>query len=246
METLPSRTVKLSDRCVHDRRANVCRFCNPTAAIVTETTKTESKSNKPDPAFLWADGSTYDSGKDAWRLGRQQAAVWTILANAGWVPLHVVTRRVTDLLGQQCSDAAISARIRDLRKLRNGLHIVDCQRVEDSGTFEYRLVESGTEEWVRRWDELTPQVEARTHNITGPDETEWPHGKPVVQEFLDQMAAKDDEIAELQAKISRARFLVECHGDCNCHNTPVGVCGTCEALEALLPEGDFGQRQLRL
>jgi hypothetical protein len=149
----------------------VCRFCNPTAAVVTETAKTESKSNKPDPAFLWADGSTYDSGKDAWRLGRQQAAVWTILANAGWVPLHVVTRRVTDLLGQQCSDAAISARIRDLRKLRNGLHIVDCQRVEDSGTFEYRLVESGTEEWVRRWDELTPQVAASTDCVAAEDMT---------------------------------------------------------------------------
>ena len=143
------------------------------------------------PGFVFADGYTYDPDRDHQRLSRQQAAVFAAMARSrtpagdagGWCTMHAIHATVEYLLGQSVSEASVSARIRDLRKLRNGLHIIDRRRRSVAGgTWEYRLVPAGSSAWISRWHEYQQQLatSAVTDEQQAADElsawlTRWRH-----------------------------------------------------------------------
>jgi hypothetical protein len=85
------------------------------------------------PAF---DGVTYSEREDGARLGRQLAKVLEVLSDGQW---HTPAE-LEALTGYGW--ASISARCRDLRKVRHGGHEVQRRRREPAGAgvWEYRLV----------------------------------------------------------------------------------------------------------
>lgn len=78
------------------------------------------------------DGATFSQELDANRLTRQLDRVKALMLDGHWHSLAEIARRVGG------SEAGVSARIRDLRKPRNGGFNVERQRVQD-GLFEYRI-----------------------------------------------------------------------------------------------------------
>lgn len=82
------------------------------------------------------DGETYVSHLDKSRLNSQLRRVFDIVCDEQWHLLEDLARLVGG------SEAAVSARLRDLRKEKFGSYRVDRRRVGEShrGLFEYRLV----------------------------------------------------------------------------------------------------------
>jgi biotin operon repressor len=78
------------------------------------------------------DGSTFDPELDGPRLSSQLQRVKRLMQDGRWHSL----RYIADVIGG--SEAGVSARIRDLRKLKFGGYTVDRQRVE-GGLWVYRL-----------------------------------------------------------------------------------------------------------
>lgn len=78
-------------------------------------------------------GSTFDAALDGERLTRQLDKVRAAMSQGGWWTLRALATFV------EGSEAGVSARIRDLRKERNGGHTVDTRRGE-GGVWFYRLV----------------------------------------------------------------------------------------------------------
>lgn len=89
----------------------------------------------PVPHF---DGETFEPKLDAARLGSQLKAVEQILLDGQWhtIPQVALALRKKAL---SCTEASISARIRDLRKARFGGYDVQRQRSNRDGLFEYRI-----------------------------------------------------------------------------------------------------------
>jgi hypothetical protein len=83
----------------------------------------------PSVAF---DGATYAPALDHARLGGQLLAVFDFMQDGAWRTLAEVSAVVGG------SEAAVSARLRDLRKEKYGAHEVDRQRIE-AGLWKYRL-----------------------------------------------------------------------------------------------------------
>lgn len=88
------------------------------------------------------DGSTYEPKLDKVRLTRQMKVIFRIMLDNKWHTLSGLSQQTG------FSEASISARIRDLRKPRFGLHTVDRTRLlklndqhyyDPTGRFEYRL-----------------------------------------------------------------------------------------------------------
>ena len=68
------------------------------------------------------------------RIGKQRAAIFSLMSNGGRWTLSEL-ERVTGY-----PQASISARLRDFRKPKFGGHIVRRERIADcGGTYEYRL-----------------------------------------------------------------------------------------------------------
>jgi hypothetical protein len=65
---------------------------------------------------LWFDGSTYDPKRDRIRLGKQAAAVFTLMSDGRWRSLLDIEHETG------YPQASISARLRDFRKERFGSH----------------------------------------------------------------------------------------------------------------------------
>jgi hypothetical protein len=84
----------------------------------------------PDTAF---DGRTYLPQRDYIRLKGQLGKVFALMRDAKWRTLVDIKRVVGG------SEAAISARLRDLRKEKYGAHDVDREHLGD-GLFMYRLI----------------------------------------------------------------------------------------------------------
>jgi hypothetical protein len=84
-----------------------------------------------DPPF---DGDTFEPEQDQQRLGKQLGRIKDCLMDGEWWTLY----RLAAVSGVT-SQASISARIRDLRKLRFGGYTVERKRV-DGGLFVYRVV----------------------------------------------------------------------------------------------------------
>jgi len=79
------------------------------------------------------DGRTFNPERDGERLGKQMAAVKALMLDGEWHTIAELGRKV------QGSDAAVSARIRDLRKRRYGGYNVEREYVAD-GLWRYRVV----------------------------------------------------------------------------------------------------------
>ena len=80
------------------------------------------------------DGRTYQPEFDHARLSGQLAKVYAIMQHGHWHDLYTLATLVGG------SEAACSARLRDLRKPKYGSHVIDRRRVGTSGLFQYRLV----------------------------------------------------------------------------------------------------------
>jgi hypothetical protein len=87
----------------------------------------------PSPLPLFAfDGDTYNSKRDHKRLKRQLDSVHELMRDGQWRSL----RTIADLCGG--SEASISARLRDLRKVKYGGLTVE-RRHAVGGIWEYRV-----------------------------------------------------------------------------------------------------------
>ena len=78
------------------------------------------------------DGITFDEAQDGPRLTTQLDRVRELMSDGRWHSL----RWLADAVGG--SEAGVSARIRDLRKVRFGARTVDRKRI-DGGLWVYRL-----------------------------------------------------------------------------------------------------------
>lgn len=81
------------------------------------------------------DGGTYDPALDYERLSSQLSRVRMLMVDGQWRSLY----EIHEDLGRRDSEAAISARLRDLRKPKFGGHTVERRRRSRS-LFEYRLI----------------------------------------------------------------------------------------------------------
>lgn len=64
--------------------------------------------------------------------------------NTRWMQLHEIRSQVWFLTGHYCETTAISARIRDLRKVRYGSHAVSCRFMDNARgkkAYQYGIAE---------------------------------------------------------------------------------------------------------
>lgn len=89
---------------------------------------------QPSPARqLVFEGETFGP-EDAARLGQQMLDVLTFMADNRWHGLAEISSAIAH------PEASVSARLRDLRKVRFGGHTIDRRRAGSNGaSFEYRL-----------------------------------------------------------------------------------------------------------
>jgi hypothetical protein len=85
------------------------------------------------------DGETYEPEHDQARLTGQMARVWEVMRDGTWRTFHEIQEQTGDR-----SDAAISARLRDLRKTEFGGYTVERRSRGDRarGLWEYRVTPS--------------------------------------------------------------------------------------------------------
>jgi hypothetical protein len=86
-------------------------------------------------------GESFEPELDEVRLADQLARVRNLMADGQWrTPVAIL-----EAVGQGSEQtAAITARLRDIRKPRFGEHLVERRRVGNTGLFEYRVMPSGT------------------------------------------------------------------------------------------------------
>lgn len=81
------------------------------------------------------DGATFDAKKDGARLACALDRVRAAMSDGEWWTIAKLA------LKAHCSEAGASARIRDLRKLKFGLHKIQSRRVHGAGGLhEYRIL----------------------------------------------------------------------------------------------------------
>lgn len=90
----------------------------------------------PEPRRAF-DGKTYQPSRDYARLNGQLARVHGALKDGHWWTIRSLAQAVGG------TEAAVSARIRDLRKPKFGGHTVE-RRFVGNGLFEYRLITTGS------------------------------------------------------------------------------------------------------
>jgi hypothetical protein len=87
----------------------------------------------PEPAPRRAfDGATYEPPRDHGRLKGQLLRVFDLMKDGHWRTLNGIADRVGG------SPAAVSARLRDLRKAKYGSRVVE-RRYIGNGLFQYRV-----------------------------------------------------------------------------------------------------------
>jgi hypothetical protein len=84
------------------------------------------------------DGETIVPERDAPRLTKQYDRVWEATKGGAWQTLD----QIKGLCSPSDTVPAISARLRDFRKEKNGAHTVNRRYLHD-GLFEYQLVVKG-------------------------------------------------------------------------------------------------------
>jgi len=89
------------------------------------------------PAVL---GSTLDPVKDLPRLASQQKRVEALMSDGEWRTLPAIVKELRRRHGITCGEAAISARLRDMRR---GGWVIERQRTSPrSGLWSYRAVKA--------------------------------------------------------------------------------------------------------
>ena len=85
-------------------------------------------------------GRTYDPSRDFIRLKGQLLRVWKVLQDHRWHTLAEIAKAASALRtdGGRDSEAAVSARLRDFRKVKFGAHVLQA-RNEGGGLWWYRL-----------------------------------------------------------------------------------------------------------
>jgi len=101
-------------------------------------------------------GSTYEPVHDEIRLTGQLLAVYEVMADGEWRTLDGLQHAVEAKLGRRASQAALSARLRDLRKEQFGGFEVERERI-DGGLFRYRLITKGLATCEKEYDTEPPQ-----------------------------------------------------------------------------------------
>lgn len=71
---------------------------------------------------------------DEKRLATALGRIYEALSGGRWYTLEALAK-----VGR-CSEAAASARVRDLRKYRFGAHLIERRRVTETGLWAYRMV----------------------------------------------------------------------------------------------------------
>lgn len=84
------------------------------------------------------DGKSYDNERDGRRLFPQLEAVKAEMRSGAWVTLTFLHDQLALMHGVKASQAAVSARVRDLRKDKFGGYTVD-RRYVANGVWEYRM-----------------------------------------------------------------------------------------------------------
>lgn len=84
------------------------------------------------------DGKTYDPALDEDRLRTQLGRVYELMLDGDWYQLSWIKNLIDYSYLTNCSEAGISARIRDLRKPKFGNYVIERRRVE-GGLWEYRM-----------------------------------------------------------------------------------------------------------
>ena len=88
---------------------------------------------KPMPRKAF-DGKTYEPTRDYVRLSGQLERVFELMKDGRWRALYEIKVAIGS-----GSEAAVSARLRDLRKQKYGAHTVERMNIEN-GWFKYRLI----------------------------------------------------------------------------------------------------------
>jgi len=84
------------------------------------------------------DGETFDPAHDLKRLNKQATHIFQFMNDQRWHTLTDISRAT------RYPEASVSARLRDLRKIRFGASTVERRLAhnDDSGLWEYRLIPS--------------------------------------------------------------------------------------------------------
>lgn len=128
------------------------------------------------------DGATVQPEHDTARLTTQLEATRKAMDyGGGWWTLAALAAEVQRMTGRNATEASISARLRDLRKPRNGGHQVERRRRGDpeAGLWEYRLGAAGhypepadgPPRWVVRGPAVVPARPWRVIDMEEPDGT---------------------------------------------------------------------------
>lgn len=80
-------------------------------------------------------GETFDAKKDGPRLAGQLKRVYDVMRDGRWRTLQTLKHEAAP-----ATEAAVSARLRDLRKKKFGGFTVETKRADRSGVWVYRLV----------------------------------------------------------------------------------------------------------
>ena len=83
--------------------------------------------------ILPCDGETYDHQRDGKRLHSQRNRLLALMRDGEWRSLHAISTATGD------PEASVSARLRDLRKVKFGGHNVE-RRYVAMGQWEYRVI----------------------------------------------------------------------------------------------------------
>lgn len=100
------------------------------------------------------DGITVTAA-DTPRLNEQARRVYDLMADRQWRTLAQIAEATGD------PEASVSARLRDLRKIRFGGHTVERRRSLDSAVHEYRLTPTGRASGGEIWCHLCGKPVAR-------------------------------------------------------------------------------------
>ena len=111
------------------------------------------------------DGKTYDPALDKARLNKQLGRVFEVMSDGEPRSLSDIARFSTALgfAGSHDSEAAVSARIRDLRKKKFGGYDVHSERIE-GGLWHY---------WISETDCVKEQGTLLDESTTPEDEDDW-------------------------------------------------------------------------
>lgn len=118
----------------------MCPWCKGQACeLVTLSERVQIPLDTPTKGIMPFDGKTYNPALDKERLSTQLNRVYELLSDGEYWSLEELSDVSFNTYKTVDSEAAISARIRDLRKAKFGEHKIESKRIRD-GLWKYRLI----------------------------------------------------------------------------------------------------------